>query len=347
MEEQKAHELFRHFSDVHAAAKSGRVIIYHNAIQYILNSTVGQGLKVNLSFWTEGVQGCTSPFCALQGLGFNAGGSSQPAYSAVDNNDRWQPDARHDILNSDSSRAETSKRIDRKHESAREYTRHSVSDKDVRRADTGRPKDKQDRFHSAREADRRHEFHGLRYRSEGTRFRADDRHESSRDNHHNRRSHHTEHGSGSRHDREQRRDRSALHDCRSREDRSKVEHCSGKGRSSRQDYSSIAKEKKIDFERAIPGYAALTAAERMKARTKFLLDKSSKQVSHPSPAQSPASPTSFPSSAPHLKKPTTSVLIVQDDRDVKGGHWTRYVFNQVCTSSSPNHSAPCHCFHRA
>ena len=34
----------------------------------------------------------------------------------------------------------------------------------------------------------------------------------------------------------------------------------------------------MDFERAIPGYAQMRAAERMKARTKLLLDKSSKQV---------------------------------------------------------------------
>lgn len=32
MEEQKAHELFQHFSDVHAAAKSGRVSGDHRII---------------------------------------------------------------------------------------------------------------------------------------------------------------------------------------------------------------------------------------------------------------------------------------------------------------------------
>ena len=42
---------------------------------------------------------------------------------------------------------------------------------------------------------------------------------------------------------------------------------------------SHAKDSKIDFEKAIPGYAEMTPAERMKARTKLLLDKSAKQVS--------------------------------------------------------------------
>ena len=102
-------------------------------------------------------------------------------------------------------------------------------------------------------------------------------------------SHHREHEHGARHDREERRDRSVLRDHRSREDtsrgersredRSSYHRSSEKGQSSKSGPSGHPKESKIDFERVIPGYSEMTPAERMKARTKHLLDKSAKQVS--------------------------------------------------------------------
>ena len=40
-----------------------------------------------------------------------------------------------------------------------------------------------------------------------------------------------------------------------------------------------AKKSNPDFDREIPGYAKMTPAERMKARTKLLLSRSAKQAS--------------------------------------------------------------------
>ena len=45
------------------------------------------------------------------------------------------------------------------------------------------------------------------------------------------------------------------------------------------DASVPAKKSNPDFEREIPGYAKMTPAERMKARTKLLLSRSAKQAS--------------------------------------------------------------------
>ena len=212
----------------------------------------------------------------LQGLGFNTGGEARAR--VIDSSDRWQPDARDDVPNSDSSRAGRSKRTDRKHAPAENHSQHSRGDKDLNRADAGRHDESRDRFHAARDADRRHDERSSKYRGEGRRSRDDDRHWSSRDHHRDSRSRHTERESSTRHDRDQRRDRSVLHDRHSREERGRDHHSSGKGLSSRSDPASHAKQSKVDFEGAIPGYTGMTPAERMKARTKLLLDKSAKQV---------------------------------------------------------------------
>ena len=45
------------------------------------------------------------------------------------------------------------------------------------------------------------------------------------------------------------------------------------------DASMPAKKSHPDFEREIPGYAKMTPAERMKARTKLILSRSAKQAS--------------------------------------------------------------------
>lgn len=217
----------------------------------------------------------------MQGLGFTTGSGTLGATRSVDNSDRWQPDARDDVLNADSSRAGMSKRADKEHRSAAKHAQH---DDHARRADAGRPDDRQDRHYGSSDADRRRDDRSSRHRSEARSSRAGDRHRSSRHDHRDHRSHHREHDSGARHDREEHRDRSALRDRHfregtGREERSRNHRSSGKGHSSKSGPFSHAKDSKIDFEKAIPGYAEMTPAERMKARTKLLLDKSAKQVS--------------------------------------------------------------------
>ena len=87
------------------------------------------------------------------------------------------------------------------------------------------------------------------------------------------------------HDRDSRdqahRDRESLHDRHhSRDDRSREQHRSSKSSGQRVgDASMPAKKSNPDFEREIPGYAKMTPAERMKARTKLLLSRSAKQAS--------------------------------------------------------------------
>ena len=148
---------------------------------------------------------------------------------------------------------------------------------------------KQKRHHSEHDSTSRHDkdiqHDRKRHHSEHeTRSRHD------REGKHEREWRRSEHDCGGRHDRHERRERNELHnrslqDERSTEQRHSTDdrgreqrHSSARISPNRQDAVRNRKESKVDFEKLIPGYAKMTPAERMKARTKLLLDKSSKQV---------------------------------------------------------------------
>lgn len=244
---------------------------------------------------------------SMQGLGFG-GGSDINTAKAGDPSDRWGHDRHHDAGNVDSSRPKAFKESEIRHQSFDGAAEHRPDDKHTRNADRRTSAQKMEEERSMQDVDRWRDDHASDVRSHKRHSRDGDRHRDNRhdeysqhrqssDYHRHKRDrkehrergsshehHYREHRSrdqhlSSRQDRVQPREERTSHDCYHREDRNRDQHHSSMMGSQRNSAASRqAKDIKVDFDREIQGYGKMTPAARMKARTKLLLNKSSKQA---------------------------------------------------------------------